>query len=1052
MNTNKMTNRIVGCILLSLFSPLLFAVPPWDAMTPWDPVSHSCGEYANYADELEDTGFSIVSQLDAGGKLVDVEITTTLKNNDTGRFDEARLSADFAAAGFHPTRAPQPMSFGPIDPTGIAQPTANLQLRLSADEVTDLLARLNAGDIPLTINASERAQLPDDVRIFYWDQNLEAAFNDWWQHNPFGEFAQPKRFFKDEHFMAGDIHLNERVFLIVNKDFYVPDVPKDIWNVGFIGRYEPAAGGIAGSLAMYINTSAFVHPALEDLTDVVASGSFCIPRTSLLDPPVQATRLIEIDGKTPSDEERDRNGQPLRFNDLDFGGILLSGQVSAQVLRPNLQVRVRRGRIKINSDFDTHLSMAASLRAEETRSVDEELELFHFCFPLPEFNIGPFLFHPNITLTQQLGLDAKLTAGVQMGFEKSFHSTQSIGYDPERDQPYYASSRFDQTPLNVTPPRLTDDSRARARVSTGARAAINLELISTYPNCQNGLGAYVNIQAGADFRVDPHAESWWTLQPALRIGGGIGLDFFGIQASHDVESQNYLDAQIAQAPAAPAAINSVTQGARQSGEDQRWAIATQLPGEEAFSRRIEVEHADVAATDDGVVAVSHAGNLSAYDHLYKWDRYGALQWMKSYRSAQDPLRVLPQADSSLLVAGSKISSAGIWLVRHDRDGGVLWSKKYRVLDPDSDPVYHCVLTDIIDFESDGEVHYLAVGVRGDAVLRESDGCIVRLTGDGNVLWARIYEDLDMLNFYAVSATRDGHFIVAGESGAGPEPFGANVSNPFVMKIDPEGVVQWSKSLPMNNRGGMFLSAVEGSDGRYYMAGSGSGDIRTTGSLLVARIDSDGGDPRHAILFHDVIWENQLDNAWANMASHTPWVAPESLSGTYDHAFDMTAVGDSIVVAGNTAAGPNTTAWVIRLNQNLGVNWHAFFDGGGNDTLYSIADTGDGLLVAGRSNAMLGNYPSLLTMKLPYEGHIELPAESGLLSRYAEPGAFDSSADPDIVVVDIDWDINLTVQDATVEQTDGISDLLSEDQPLCVDLLTTGTFQSGHVSSNDACSQ
>jgi len=1047
MNITRLIFRTMQIVILGLCASAA------SAKTKWNPVSYDCAEYANFADELEISGFNIISQSDAGNGLVDVVIGAELKNQDVGLFENARLAIDFRAAGFHPALTPQPMTFGSIKPKGSAIPDANLQLRLPSTEVPELLDRLNSGKIALTVNAAERAQLADDVAIYYWDLVEETNFL---RMNPL-VVTPPISYFNPqivEHFP--DIQLGERVYMTVEPDFYLPqDVPQEIWNLELVGVFDPSKGKVVASPRS-------IDPAQHDLTTTISTGSFCTSRSDLVDLPVQASRLREIDGVTQDDEERDRHPQPMRFNDLNFDGIQLSGQISAQVLRPRLHIRIRQGRVKINSDFDSHLSLVASLTAKESRTFSREVDLYHFCFPLPELNLGPFLLYPNITLEQQLGLDASLTAGMQMGIQKSFRSTQSIGYDPERIEPFYTSSRFDQTPLDFTPPRLTDDTQANAEVWTSVRAALNLELISTYPDCQNGLGSYVNVRAGTEFTVDPQVDAWWKAQPSLNIGGGIGIDFFGLRAYHDAETRNYLDDLVAQAKAPaqkslPAKSQHRLGDGRQSGEGQRWIVSTRLHSDDINTQSIKVEHADVAATDDGVVAVSHDSNLSAHNRLYKWDRFGALQWAKAYKSVQYPKRVLPQANGELLVAGNKVQGAGIWLARHDRAGNVLWSKKHRVLDPDADPVFHCVLEDIVDFDAGTEQQYLAVGVRGAADPRQSDGCIVRLAGDGSVLWAKIYDDVkDMLKFKAVTVTRDGHFVVAGVTGAGPEPDGANVNNPFVMKIDADGVVQWAKTVPLDNRGAEFLGVTEGHDGRYYMAGGGGATVRETGSLLVARIDSDGSDARHAILLHDSAWEIDLDNAWRDKLEYDNWILPDSLYGAYDQAYDVTAVSDGIVVAGRSAAGANATAWVIKLNDNLGVQWHAFFDGDGNDGLYSIANTGDGLLLAGTSSALLSegdvHYPSLLTMKMPYEGHITLPDGSSLLSRYAEPGILDSSSHPDIVIGLTSGDITLIVQDAIVEQTDDIADLLHDDDAMCVQLLTTGTFHSGHVSYNDACAQ
>ncbi len=451
MNITRLIFRTMQIVILGLCTSAA------SAKTLWDPVSYDCAEYANFADELEIAGFNIISQSDAGNGLVDVVIGAELKNQDVGLFENARLAIDFRAAGFHPALTPRPMTFGSIEPKGSAIPDTNLQLRLPSAEVQELLDRLNSGKIALTVNAAERAQLADDVRIYYWDFFEELYFKSYYPTR----ITNPIKYFDPDvvvHFP--EIQLGERIYMTVEPDFYLPqDVPQEIWNLELVGVFDTSKNKVVAS-------PRYIDSAQHGLTTTISTGSFCTSRSDLVDLPVQASRLREIDGVTQDDEERDRHPQPMRFNDLNFDGIQLSGQVSAQVLRPRLHIRIRLGRVKINSDFDSHLSLAASITAKESRTFSREVDLYRFCFPLPELNLGPFLLHPNITLEQQLGLDASLTAGMQMGIQKSFRSTQSIGYDPERIEPFYTSSRFDETPLDFTPPRLTDDTEANAEVWT----------------------------------------------------------------------------------------------------------------------------------------------------------------------------------------------------------------------------------------------------------------------------------------------------------------------------------------------------------------------------------------------------------------------------------------------------------------------------------------------------------------------------------------------------------------------------------------------------------
>ena len=263
--------------------------------------------------------------------------------------------------------------------------------------------------------------------------------------------------------------------------------------------------------------------------------------------PCKPVELQNIDDSTPADEQRDSHAQPIRFNNLDFDGIRVSGQVTGHVLRPKLHIRVRDGKVKINSDFDSQLTIAASIIASASTSLPEEpIALYHLCFPLGSFTIGPIHFYSNLTLDHDISLLANMQAGMEIGFNKTFQSTVSIGFDPDLENPDFEVSGQESL-MEFTPPYLNGAASADANLSTTLRAAFNLELFQTYPDCQNGFGAYIEARAGAQLNVDPFLQEWWRLQPTLNLSGGIGFDFFGISAFHDEGPVDILQDQSFQA-------------------------------------------------------------------------------------------------------------------------------------------------------------------------------------------------------------------------------------------------------------------------------------------------------------------------------------------------------------------------------------------------------------------------------------------------------------------------------------------------------------------------
>lgn len=1026
--------------LLLLVAAMAFSASTNAASTDWDSTAHNCTEIADFSDELVLSEFSIINQTDAGNGLVDVQISARLSNQDVGRFDSASAIPDFSTSGLNlaPDVEVQDFQFGPLETLDSTMQSLALQVRLPADEVSLLLGQLQSGAVPFKVSATETAVLNDNVVVRVWTQEAQDAWIGYMDFFGIPHDTSTTLGVLNFESFFGDYQSNMDFYLTVDPDLFIPDqVPEELWNVRVTSLVVEDQSPYIFYTAGYRN----VDSQLDKVTDLVHSGSFCTGAKHAIDEPVQASRLQNIDDSTPADEQRDSHAQPIRFNNLDFDGIRVSGQVTGHVLRPKLHIRVRDGKVKINSDFDSQLTIAASIIATASTSVPEEpIPLYHLCFPLGSFTIGPIHFYSNLTLDHDISLLANMQAGMEIGFSKTFQSTVSIGSDPDLGSPDFEVSGQESL-MEFTPPYLNGAASADANLSTTLRAAFNLELFQTYPDCQNGFGAYIQARAGAQLNVDPFLQEWWRLQPTLNLSGGIGFDFFGISASHDEGPVDILQDQSFQAGQPGQTLNLLAQNeSQQSGQDQRWVTITTKHADDIQSQGIAIDHVDVASTADGLVAVAHSDNLITNDRLYKWDRFGAFQWVKRYQNAHNPQSVLPQIDGSLVVGGFRAQTDTMWLARHDADGNEQWSKRYNIIDPVTEE--KCILLDMTNSGGADGTSIIAAGYISRADIRQRDGCIVYFDSDGDVVWTKYYEHDDILEFHAITTTDDGGFAIAGVTGFGPEHPVASARNPLIMKIDANGNLLWAKSLPINNRSTEFNAVAQGMDGYLYMAGGGPGNIRLTGSLIVARIDQDGSDPRHAIVFQDENWEALLD--------FETWQVTDGGATQFDMAYDLTVLSDGIVLAGKTGLGETTAAWAIKLNANLGVQWHTVYDGDGNDTFYSLSDTGDGLVLAGSTEALLKDgatsHSALMLMKLPYEGYIEFPENSLFLSRYVEPGVMSSFTNKDIVIADVAMDIALQTQDANVVTTTVITDLLFTDEAYCVTLLT----KTGHVSRNDAC--
>ena len=159
-------------------------------------------------------------------------------------------------------------------------------------------------------------------------------------------------------------------------------------------------------------------------------------------------------------------------------------------------------------------------------------------------------------------------------------------------------------------------------------------------------------------------------------------------------------------------------------------------------------------------------------------------WVGFYgTTGYDELRAVSIMPNGDIVAAGKASFNGTtapWVIRLDRYGRVLWSKYYTIPG---------VEADVRALAIDNNGNIIAVGsVRRKAgETLTSDLLVMKLDGDGNVLWARDY-DAGSLEV-ASSIVIDGNAIFVGGYATPESP------EVWVLRLNPYGDVVWGKVYP-----------------------------------------------------------------------------------------------------------------------------------------------------------------------------------------------------------------------------------------------------------------
>ncbi len=299
------------------------------------------------------------------------------------------------------------------------------------------------------------------------------------------------------------------------------------------------------------------------------------------------------------------------------------------------------------------------------------------------------------------------------------------------------------------------------------------------------------------------------------------------------------------------------------------------------------------------------------------------------------------SDGGYIVAGDTESfGAGdedIWVLKLGPDGTVEWQKTYG--GGDLDRAYSIQQTGDGGYIVTGETNSFGAG-KDDIGVKKEDIWVLKLRPDGDVEWQKTYGGSNVDQPYSIQQTGDGGYIVAGYT----ESFGAGVADLWVLKLRPDGSVEWQKTYGGDDQDWGYSIRQTG-DGGYVVTGGtwsfGAGNV----DFWVLKLRPDG----------TVEWQK----TYGGVDSDRPFSIQQTGDGGY-------------IVAGETwsfYAGEGD-AWVLKLEPDGTVEWQKTYGGGSYDNTHFIRQTDDGGYIAAGYTASFGaELPDLWVLKLRPDGSI-----------------------------------------------------------------------------------
>jgi len=240
-------------------------------------------------------------------------------------------------------------------------------------------------------------------------------------------------------------------------------------------------------------------------------------------------------------------------------------------------------------------------------------------------------------------------------------------------------------------------------------------------------------------------------------------------------------------------------------------------------------------TADGGYAIAGQTNsfgAGGYDvYVVKLDANGNLQWTKTIGGKKDDvglMSLIQTADGGYAIAGATNSfgagNGNVYVVKLDANGNLQWTKT--VGGPGDEIGFSLIQT------SDGG--YAIAGSTFSFGAGDEDVYVVKLDANGNLQWTKTIGGPKREWGSSLIQTADGGYAIAGTTTS----FGAGGEDVYVVKLDASGNLQWTKTIG-GKKEDAGISLIQTSDGGYAIAGYTKSFGAGGEDVYVVKLDADG---------------------------------------------------------------------------------------------------------------------------------------------------------------------------------------------------------------------
>jgi hypothetical protein len=335
----------------------------------------------------------------------------------------------------------------------------------------------------------------------------------------------------------------------------------------------------------------------------------------------------------------------------------------------------------------------------------------------------------------------------------------------------------------------------------------------------------------------------------------------------------------------------------------------------------------VSQTSDGGYIISGttdnfgAGNTDLY--LIKTNENGDTLWTRTFGGSGDDFGYCVKQinGGGYLMTGVSydfgFGAGDVYLIRLDINGDTLWTKTYGGTQED------CGISIL---ESSDDSGFVIAGYTWSFGAGAEDYYLIKIDGNGNILWTKSYGGDQIDNLLSADRTSDGGYILIGDTYS----FGTNSDRDvYLVKTNSIGDTLWTRIYSGIGNDDAW-SVKQTPDGGYIIAG-GTNSFDASGfyDFFLIKTDSLG----------DTLWAKTYGGANDDYA--------ESLEITSDGGYIIIGKTDSY------GAGANDI-YLIKTNVNGDILWTKTYGGLYDDVGNSVKQTDDGGYIITGSTESFGS--------------------------------------------------------------------------------------------------